>query len=1108
MSILTSAWVKKAICAFLVAAFVLFACLSSNSVIGPQPAKAQFGEFAVAAIGKLLGGIFSKTLDYLFNGLNDDGPDVEKILDEINATIQAVSAELQMTEAQLRNIFAQLMEMEFYQLVLNATDSASEIESYWNDEYIPRFNNKEPGTVPAETFQNFIDAWKGPTASPPLEYDFNMIRDVLCHNSSSRGAMDQYTDMAMSQIAAGGAQDFSTSVESTNGVGIVAERPMYFNYNGQWNGGHTQAGTPAPQTDYYFAEGTTRPAFDSFMCIQNPGNTTAKVNLVYMRGDGTNKEQAMSVAPHSRATVNSGDVIDRADSAASDFSVHLESTNGVRVIAERPMYFDYKTLWDGGHCNLGLNAPAEKFFLAEGTCRYNFETFLCIQNPGDKPTSVKATYLRANGAVAGQSVVVPARSRSTLRPSDILGHGDDTSYDFATRVETLDGGKIVVERPMYFNYKNAWLGGHCESGRVSLADSFYFAEGCVRPNFHSYICVANPEDTPSNVKVTFMLGDGTTKEHSRVVAPHSRATVNVSDVLGQGDGPAYDFSCRAQTTDGSKISAERVMYFDYQGPRTAGGPGWSGGHCEMGLTETSTKFYFAEGTLRPGFSPYMCIQNPESKAAQVQITYMKSDGDVMRQGLEVPAHTRSTIDVAAVWNTLQASGKGGSNDALVHQYMGLEQLFSKFLHDQVMAVDMSVEVMNYQDPSRVTSGNYLSGTVAPAMQQEAMVFLDNAERLVMSQASLATSTGTNQITLPDQGQQILDRANFMVNMVYQQSVVGLSPVLMGRVITTADVNASGAKYPLTARDKQTQKELTPGSVWAVPQDTSMNPCYPTIWRKVNETGEIKNYFYNCWDSTLKTVNYSSAMSVTRYTFSGPDIVKGHSYDILDANKNVLATSTVNSYDDEFNLDDAGENVFGGFEVALSTNGSDAFMNKAGWTETQAKDTNYDHQKVYSTYDINTLAPKTVKAECKDDNDAASGFSGSTTITRSFTAGTTANAQVNYNVDFDGTLKVHQIMDGGSQSIDYAVELIDSNTSASLGKKSSSLKLDKNSSHETLTLDKTEAGSFSASLIVGHTYHLNVYSHVNIDNGAYYWGPIDCWMTGTVHDAYIDFLQDQ
>ena len=36
--------------------------------------------------------------------------------------------------------------------------------------------------------------------------------------------------------------DFSARVESTNGAGIIAERPMYFNYNGVWTGGHDVVG--------------------------------------------------------------------------------------------------------------------------------------------------------------------------------------------------------------------------------------------------------------------------------------------------------------------------------------------------------------------------------------------------------------------------------------------------------------------------------------------------------------------------------------------------------------------------------------------------------------------------------------------------------------------------------------------------------------------------------------------------------------------------------------------------------------------------------------------------------------------------------------------------
>ena len=45
-------------------------------------------------------------------------------------------------------------------------------------------------------------------------------------------------------------------------------------------------------------------------------------------------------------------------------------------------------------------------------------------------------------------------------------------------------------------------------------------------------------------------------------------------------------------------------------------PPITGGHDVVGATSPATTFYFAEGTCRPGFDPYFCIQNPGSTAGQ------------------------------------------------------------------------------------------------------------------------------------------------------------------------------------------------------------------------------------------------------------------------------------------------------------------------------------------------------------------------------------------------------------------------------------------------------------------------------------------------------------
>ncbi|MBU4175435.1 MAG: hypothetical protein KKB90_00530 [Actinobacteria bacterium] len=41
-----------------------------------------------------------------------------------------------------------------------------------------------------------------------------------------------------------------------------------------------------------------------------------------------------------------------------------------------------------------------------------------------------------------------------------LGEADDDAHDLSSKVECTNGQDIIVERPMYFNYKGIWAGGH------------------------------------------------------------------------------------------------------------------------------------------------------------------------------------------------------------------------------------------------------------------------------------------------------------------------------------------------------------------------------------------------------------------------------------------------------------------------------------------------------------------------------------------------------------------------------------------------------------------------------------------------------------------------
>jgi hypothetical protein len=421
----------------------------------------------------------------------------------------------------------------------------------------------------------------------------------------------------------------------------------------------------AQASTFYFAEGTCRPTFDPYICIQNPDNATdAQVTITYMLGNGTNTPQTLTVPKSSRTTVTVKNILGSGDDAAHDFSAKVECTNGVPIIAERPMYFSYRStmgvIITGGSDVIGALQPRPTFYFAEGTCRPNFDPYLCLQNPGAANSNVLITYMLGNGATRTQSVVVPPRTRKTIAVKATLGSGNDAAHDFSAKVTTTDGTNIVAERPMYFSYISSLgiqeTGGHDVVGAATPAKAFYFAEGTCRPNFDPYICIQNPGPGTANVKITYMLGNGNIVPQTVSVPTNTRTTVAVKSILGSGADEAHDFSAKVETTNGARIIAERPMYFNYT---SSMGVPITGGHDVIGALYASGAFYFAEGTCRPNFDPYLCIQNPTAVNIAVDITYMKGDGTTSEQALTVPHNSRFTVNVK---NQL------GSGDDAAHDF--------------------------------------------------------------------------------------------------------------------------------------------------------------------------------------------------------------------------------------------------------------------------------------------------------------------------------------------------------------------------------------------------------------------------------------------------------
>ncbi len=538
---------RKAICFLII--ILLVSCLIVLRPINPQRAH---GNFIIAAtIFGVAVGVLSVVTSIIETISPDDTPkklgEIQRKLDEQNVKLDNIIANLNIIQKTLdtltRNLEINTKEILTYIKNIGAQDGIDSIKTRFAElEGFARANVKEMTPQQRENLKEETGVWATNVLGTwDIKKAVTKISSAICPDiPGQEGVLELWTDQAILNMPApkSPANDFALKVESTTPSGasgggdstlpIIAERPIYFDYQ-EMQGGDVEMGAVKPAITWYFSEGSCRPEFDPFICVNNLGDSVSEIEITYMLGDAQVVEQNLEIPAHSRTTVVVKDLLGVADDAAHDFSCKVESTNGVPTVAERVQYFDYHDEWSGGHVVRGVTSLGPVAYIAEGTCRPGFETYITIQNPGEVDTAARLTYMLGDGTTGEQAISVPAHSRETVRPADILGVADDPAHDFSTMVESTGGVDLVVERPMYFNYDGVWPGGHCSTATYSPGDTSYFAEGTIRGGFDSYICIQNPNDEPVEIKLTYMWGDGTVTTDNMTIPASSRETVNVKD---------------------------------------------------------------------------------------------------------------------------------------------------------------------------------------------------------------------------------------------------------------------------------------------------------------------------------------------------------------------------------------------------------------------------------------------------------------------------------------------------------------------------------------------------------------------------------------------------
>src|SRR6266516_1631382 len=279
-----------------------------------------------------------------------------------------------------------------------------------------------------------------------------------------------------------------------------------------------QRAAPA-KTTWYFAEGSVGGGLQEYLTLQNPSTTqTANVSVTYLIQGSAARTVPHSVNASSRYTIDvDHDLNDSPTGPHLSVAAIVQVTNGVGIVAERPMYFNVLGVSSGTDV-VGATAPGKTYYFSEadetqsGSATYH--TFLTMLNPSPTTTAhVTITYYTGSCGAQGQAAC-PTEPITLLPLTRQTASPDDTGVGLHMKVAiaVASDQNIVVERPMYFtdNVPNSGLttGAASEVGATAPGANWLFAEGYTGTGFQEYLELANFGSADAHVNINLEYTNG------------------------------------------------------------------------------------------------------------------------------------------------------------------------------------------------------------------------------------------------------------------------------------------------------------------------------------------------------------------------------------------------------------------------------------------------------------------------------------------------------------------------------------------------------------------------------------------------------------------------
>jgi hypothetical protein len=432
--------------------------------------------------------------------------------------------------------------------------------------------------------------------------------------------------------------------------GTVREMGPSFGHAGQFRfidgapfivaGNQLLAVGAAPLSRSILSEGATGTFFSTDVALLNPAATEVPVTLRYFREGQPEIQDTRTLPARSRTTIHLDDVPGLESAAVS---TQVDAPAGSTVVAERLM--SWNATGYGGHLGNAVNAPRRKWLFAEGAQGF-FSTFFLLANSGTEDATVRFTFLVEQGDPVEHTMTVPGGSRKTFNAGELAAL---VNHSFATIVDA--DLPIVAERAMYFGSSPLWLGGHGSAGVAEPAYSWYHAEGATGALFDTFILIANPNPTETQVSVTFNTDTGVPIFRMKTIPPFGRLTINIEEEAPELASTAVSTRVTAiGSYNSGPIVSERAMYWGTTGD------GWREAHNSFGVTEPGLKWGLAEGRVGGdrGYQTYVLVSNGNGTAANLKVTFIRENGTAIEKTYTAGPGERlniPTLDVPELANS-------------------------------------------------------------------------------------------------------------------------------------------------------------------------------------------------------------------------------------------------------------------------------------------------------------------------------------------------------------------------------------------------------------------------------------------------------------------------